>query len=677
MAGRSPSRCATASDGKGPAASARGRAVIPIRQTETAAAMMSCSGKDLPSILAPLSENSRALFLARAELFGSDAKDALAALYGERDDFDSIRARAFAIAAEAYAARPAALHALDLSRVHRPDWFQQPAMLGYSCYVDRFAGTLRGMIARLDYLRDLGVTYLHLMPVTRPREGESDGGYAVADYEAVDPSIGTVADLVALADACRARGISLVSDLALNHTADSHRWAEAAKAGDPHYGAYYHFFPDRSLPDRHEETLEEVFPVGAPGNFSFVPELGQWVWTTFYPYQWDLNYSNPEVFLEMLRLMLLFANRGIEVLRLDSVAFLWKRMGTDCRNLPEVHHLLRAFRALTRIAAPALALKAEAIVTPEHLAAYLGEGAHAGKECHLGYHNTLMVLLWSALAEGRTDRLTRMLRRMPAAPSNTAWITYLRCHDDIGWPVLDVESPDEAPSPHVRFLSEFYAGNVAGSFAEGMPFQTGESRTVHGTCGMLSGLVGLERAEREGRDPTLALMRIRLLHAVIFCFGGIPLLYMGDEIGLHGDHDWQTDPAKAHDSRWLHRPAMDWTRAERAARDGETIPGRVRTILHDLIAARAGFPALHGDTPSRPLAGDNPHVFLMRRSGARGRMLLVANFSDQSQTVTTDEISRARFAHPLRDRLTGRELMVGEDCHLAPYEALWLEDMRP
>lgn len=626
--------------------------------------------------LEPLSFDRRDLFAQRVKLFSEDATAALGALYGRRPGCASIIDRAFTIVAEAYEARPDALRRLDIERVHMPDWFQQPRMLGYSCYVDRFNGSLTGMIDRLDYLADLGVSYLHLMPVTRPRPGESDGGYAVEDFEAIDPRFGAVADMVALADACRARGISLVTDLVLNHTADSHGWAEAAKAGDVRYRDYYHWFKDRETPDRFEQSLDEIFPVGAPGNFTFIPEIEGWVWTTFYRYQWDLNYSNPEVFLEMLRLMLLFANRGVEVLRLDSVAFLWKRMGSDCRNQPEVHQLLRAFRALTRMAAPALALKAEAIVTPEHLAAYLGEGAHAGKECHLGYHNTLMVLLWSALAEGRVDRLTRMLRRMPSPPSNTAWITYLRCHDDIGWPVLDVEHPEAAPSPHVRFLSDFYAGAIEGSFADGLPFQTAENRAVHGACGMLASLVGLEKAEKSGADPMLALARIRLLTAVVFSFGGIPLLYMGDEIGAANDWAYKDDPEKAGDSRWLHRPMMDWTRADRARLQPNSLPGRVLADLKHLAAVRAALPALHGDTPSRPLAGENPHVFLMRRSGARGRLLLLANFSAQPQTVTLAEIERARFVPPLRDRLTGRTLAIGEDCNLAPYEALWLEDSR-
>ncbi|WP_281300580.1 MULTISPECIES: alpha-amylase family protein [unclassified Iodidimonas] len=617
----------------------------------------------------------RDLFAIRAELFTSDAEEALFALYGQQPDYDDWLSRFYDIIAEGFAARPDDLKKLDQQRVHIPDWFQKPHMMGYSAYADRFGGTLAGVADRLDYLADMGITYLHLMPITKPCAGENDGGYAVEDYEMIDPRLGTMADLERLAAACRDRGISLVSDLALNHTADSHVWAKAAKAGDPHYQAYYHCFPDRRLPDLYEQSLDEVFPINAPGNFTHIPQMDRWVWTTFYPYQWDLNYSNPAVFAEMLRIMLQLANRGVEVLRLDSVAFMWKAMGTDCRNQPQAHQLLRAFRALLRIAAPALALKAEAIVAPEHLTAYLGEGAHAGKECQLGYHNTLMVLLWSALAEGRADRLTRMLRRMPSPPANTSWITYVRCHDDIGWPVLDVEREGDGPSDHVRFLSAFYAGQSANSFARGQSFQTGEDRAVHGTSGMLASLAGLESACDAGNDQaiTQAMARISLLHSIIFAFGGIPLLYMGDELGMLNDHDFEGDPQKAADTRWLHRPIMDWAKAEERHEKG-SLTHRIYSTIRHLIDCRADFPALHGDTPSRPLSAVNPHIFVMRRSGARGRLLLLANFSASPQIITADEVIAARFRFPLKDRLSQSRFDGLDDLVLAPYACHWLEE---
>jgi len=628
---------------------------------------------DYTTWLDGLSEEARTLFETRREIFAPDARAALKGLYG--DQAETCFSRCLAIVAEAYAARPAALARRDWERLHRPDWFQQPEMLGYTTYVDRFAGTLAGMQARLDYLRELGVTYLHLLPVTRPRTGESDGGYAVESFTETDPRLGSMADLEALAAACRARGMTLVSDFVLNHTAETHDWARRARAGAPAYRAYYHIYTDKAAVEAIETHLPEVFPTAAPGNFTWVEEMGGWVWTTFYPFQWDLNYANPAVFTEILRIMLALANRGIEVLRLDSAPFLWKRAGTDCRNQPEVHLLLRAFHAFTRIAAPGLALKAEAIVSPEHQAAYLGEGAHAGRQCQLAYHNTLMVLLWSALAEGDASRLTTTLRRMPLPPATTAWVTYIRCHDDIGWGILQADRNDDATDEEVASLSAFYAGETPGSFARGAAFQSDPARPAHGTAGMTSALAGLEAAleSREEREIDLAIARILLLHALIFAFGGIPLIYMGDEIGLGNDADYADDLAKAGDARWLHRPAMDWTRAQR--RSNETsVESRIFSGLRRLAEERAATPALHADTPSRALHGERREVFMMRRAGARGRLLVLANMTGEIQEVSADSVRHARFTFPLRDRIAGVEFDARTgSLALGPYQCLWLE----
>lgn len=628
-----------------------------------------------PDPLTDLPAADRDLYELRRSLYGAEARRALNALYGKRGDAQDWIDRIDRIAAKGFADRPAALKQLDMARVHEADWFQRPRMLGYSAYVDRFAGDLKSLAARLDYLAELGVSYLHLLPIARPRAGANDGGYAVADYEAVNPALGTVEDLRALAAACRGRGISLVSDLVLNHCADSHRWAQAAREGDPAYQAYFYTYDGRRIPERYEAHLPEVFPVAAPGNFTWVPEMRRWVWTTFYGYQWDLNYTNPAVFAEMLAVMLKLANRGIEALRLDSVAFLWKRMGTACRNEPEAHEILRAYRAFLRMAAPALALKAEAIVGPEHLAAYLGEGAFAGRECHLAYQNTLMALLWSTLAEGRVERLVQTLARMPPPPSDTAWITYVRCHDDIGWTVLDAQNAYEGTGAHTRFLTDFYAGRIAGSFARGADFQTDEGRAVHGSSGTLAALAGLAAARDIGDKAAeaLAVKRILLLHGVLFVHGGIPLLFMGDEIGLGNDPSYADDPEKAADSRWLHRPVMDWEAAARRHRQG-TAEAAIFEGLQRLASRRASTPALHADAAARPARCDNPHVFALLRESARGRLLLLANFSDARQRVPRSAVEGLGFKGDLRDRLEGR---MYEGAHktiqLDPYESLWLE----
>ena len=336
-------------------------------------------------------------FLARVEQLSFDIAGPVGQLYGGVTDTTRLVTDLVMDALEAAAARPALLRLLDRRREIDPVWFQRSRMIGYVCYADRFAGSLRGIRHHLDYLAELGVTYLHLMPLLQPRDGDSDGGYAVADYGAVDPRLGSMADLEVLAAELHGHGMALCIDLVLNHTAREHEWARKALAGDPACREMYLIYPDRTIPDAYEATLPEVFPDTAPGSFTEVPGLG-WVWTTFHEYQWDLNYANPAVFRHMLATMLSLANRGVDVLRLDAAPFLWKRPGTDCQNQPEAHLLLQAFRALTRLAAPGLVLKAEAIVGPEMLVQYLGAHDRYQPECDLAYDNQLMVMLWSTLA---------------------------------------------------------------------------------------------------------------------------------------------------------------------------------------------------------------------------------------------------------------------------------------
>ncbi|MCB0897181.1 MAG: alpha-amylase, partial [Nocardioidaceae bacterium] len=380
---------------------------------------------------APTSAETLALRLDR---WGADLRAAVAELY---DDPDDVARRLLEVAARRYAERPADLRLLDERRLLEPDWLQHPRMFGYACYADRFAGDLAGVGRQVDHLTDLGVTYLHLMPLLATREGDNDGGYAVADYRTVRPDLGTTDDLRDLATRLRERGISLVVDLVLNHVAREHPWAERARAGDASYRDRFLVFPDRELPDAYERTLPEVFPDFAPGSFTWDDDLEGWVWTTFNSWQWDLNWANPDVLVEIADVVLELANLGIEVFRLDAIAFVWKRLGTDCQNQPEVHAVTQALRAVARIAAPAVAFKAEAIVGPRDLVQYLGLGRHAGRVSDLAYHNSLMVQVWSMLATKTTTLTRQALGTLPPTPTTATWIGYVRCHDDIGWAVDD------------------------------------------------------------------------------------------------------------------------------------------------------------------------------------------------------------------------------------------------
>jgi amylosucrase len=489
------------------------------------------------------------------------------------------------------------------------------------------------------------------MPLLKMRPEPNDGGYAVADYAQVDPRLGTMEDLTALARALHAQGMALCVDVVVNHTAQEHPWAQAALRGDPDKLAFYRTFPDRAQPDAYERTLPEVFPDIAPGSFTYVEDLQRWVWTTFNAYQWDLDYTNPAVFRAMAEAMLNLAHAGIDVLRLDAVPFLWKREGTDCQNQPEVHQLLQAFRAALRIAAPGVAFKAEAIVSPRELVRYLGAGRHEGKECDLAYHNVLMVLGWSALASGSAALLTHTLQAMPPVPPGAGWVTYVRCHDDIGWAITDEDAARAGEDAHLhrKFLSDFYAGDFPGTFARGARFQpdahSGEART----SGSTASLAGLETALESGDAlaEQLAIRRILLLHALAFAHGGLPLIYMGDELGLRNDAEWAADPAHAGDNRWMHRPPMDWEAAGRR-HDPNTIEGRIWAGLRELVDARRRTRAVHAQGRSEAVWTGNHHVFGLRREHHGERLLLLANVSAAEQAVpaglTPEEVVLAPYA---------------------------------
>ena len=438
----------------------------------------------------------------------------------------------------------------------------------------------------------------------------------------------------------------------------------------------YLIYPDRTEPDAYERTLPEVFPDSAPGNFTEVPELG-WVWTTFHDYQWDLNYANPAVFRAMLGTMLALANRGIDVLRLDAAPFLWKRMGTDCQNQPEAHLLVQAFRALTRLAAPGLLLKAEAIVSPDMLVQYLGGHDRYRPECDLAYDNQLMVMLWSTLASRDVRLAEQALSRRRPAPEPTAWASYLRCHDDIGWAVSDADAAAVGLDgfSHRRFLNDFYAGHFPGSFARGALFQenpvTGDAR-ISGTAASLCGIQAALAAGHQD-ELSLAIRRLESMYAVAFSFGGIPLIYMGDELAMRNDSHWHEDPAHGEDNRWLHRPVMDWAQAARRS-DPDSVEGRVFAAIRALITARRALLALRSGGDTKILPTQNRHVLAYRRTHPRSAPFLsVTNFSDYPQAVDARLAGRARLDEPrLVHATTGETVLAAGRIELPPWSFAWL-----
>lgn len=591
------------------------------------------------------------------------------ALYSDQYDFFYHLEDLAVRMAQSWQARPPELKALDNRRENDTFWYQGAHMLGGTCYVDRFAGDVQGLREKIPYFQEIGLTYLHLMPLFKMPEGENDGGYAVSSYREVHPPFGTMQDLRDLATDLRRAGISLVLDFVLNHTSDEHEWAMRAKAGDEEFQEFYYLFPDRALPDAYERTLREIFPQERAGSFTYVPELSAWVWTTFHNYQWDLNYSNPAVFNHIAGEMLFLANVGAEVLRLDAVAFLWKRMGTSCENLPEAHTIIRALNTVARIAAPALLFKSEAIVQPDEIVKYV-----AREECPLSYNPLLMALLWESLATRETRLLNTALRDRFRLPSGCSWVNYVRCHDDIGWTFSDEEAARLGinPAGHRAFLNAFYTGQFPGSFARGLPFQvnvrTGDAR-ISGTCASLAGLEKALREETE-QEVELAIRRIFLLHGIIMTIGGIPLIYFGDEVATLNDYSYFKDPRQSRDSRWVHRPITDWTKVARR-HEPSSIEGRVYSGIRGLITLRQSHPAFAGQE-MQVIDTNNEHLLGYVRSHDGERVVILANFSEGEHTLPANLLRIHGLGYHFTDLLSGERLSA-ESITLPPYAFLPLQ----
>jgi amylosucrase len=566
--------------------------------------------------------------------------------------------------------RPETLQELDEQRESNPLWYLSEDVVGIVLYVDLFSDNLSGLHNHMAYFEKLGVTYLHLMPLFSVPHGENDGGYAVSDYRAVNPDLGTMQELARLADALRRRGISLVLDFVFNHTSDEHQWAQRAKAGDPEYMDYYFTFSDRVLVDRFQDSLRDIFPSVRKGSFTWNNDLQRWVWTTFNSYQWDLNYSNQAVFRAMAQEMLFLANQGIEVLRLDAVAFIWKRLGTNCENQPETHTIIRAFNAIAKIVAPAMLFKSEAIVHPDDVISYLHPD-----ECQLSYNPLLMALLWEALATRETKLLVHCMRHRERLPSGCAWVNYLRCHDDIGWTFDDNDARRVGidPQGHRKFLNDFYTGQYPGSFAKGMPFQFNPDNGDLRISGTLSSLAGLEKAlEQKDNDLIeLAVRRINMLRNIPVSIGGIPLLYAGDEYGNLNDYTFLSDPAKANDSRWVHRSRKRWEAAEDLTNTG-TLEWRFFHEMAKLFKFRKKSPALRNGGMEMVDTG-NPHLFAYIRSCREQRLLIINNFSESRQVMRIHKLTAAGMMRQATDVLMDQMIPTGEDLALDGYRYMWID----
>lgn len=590
-------------------------------------------------------------------------------LYGGQYDFFYHLEQILTNLAALFAERPADLKALDIQREANPAWFQSEKMVGGVCYVDLFAGDLKGLRKRIPYFRELGLTYLHLMPLFKAPEGNSDGGYAVSSYREVNPKLGTMKELSKLAAEFRENGISLVLDFVFNHTSDEHDWAKKAIAGDEVYQDYYYMFPDRTLPDQYERTLREIFPEHRRGNFNFRTDANKWVWTTFHNFQWDLNYSNPAVFNAMLGEMLTLANNGVEILRLDAVAFIWKQMGTSCESLPQVHWIIQAYNTLARIVAPSMLFKSEAIVHPAAVATYISR-----EEAPISYNPTMMALCWESLATREVKLLRKSMEHWFSLPEGCAWVNYVRSHDDIGWTFADEDARDLGINgfDHRLFLNAFYNGRFPGSFAKGLPFNLNPVTQDMRISGTAASLAGLEQALTIKDEAFIdsAINRVVLVYSIAMSAGGVPLIYLGDEIATVNDYTYQSNPVKADDSRWVHRPFFDWERAKKRT-DLKTPEGRVFKRLTQLINIRKSTPEFAGGQ-TRFFDSGNGHVLSYIRSNS---VLVLANFSEYEQTISVHHL-RSQWPQLLTNAtnlVTGKAQPLGETLVLGDHAFLWLK----
>lgn len=559
--------------------------------------------------------------------------------------------------------RKASLHVLDAKRLDDPDWFRSNKLMGMMLYVNAFAGNLKGVRGKLSYLEECGVNYLHLMPLLESPKGRSDGGYAVADFRSVQPELGTMEDLESLADDCREKDISLCLDFVMNHTSEDHVWAKAAREGDEVVRSRYFFYDNWDEPNRYEQTVPQVFPTTAPGNFTWLEDCGKVVMTTFYPYQWDLNYANPMVFNDMTENMLYLANRGINVIRLDAVPYIWKELGTSCRNLPQVHTLVRLMRLACEIVCPSVLLLGEVVMEPAKVLPYFG--SPESPECHMLYNVTTMATTWHTLATRDVRLLRHQLDQISALPTDCLFQNYLRCHDDIGWgldyPWLRKFGMEEVS--HKKYLNDWFTGKWPGSRSRGELYNDDPRLGDARLCGTTASLCGLESAQTP-EETEMALACDVMLHAWMLTQSGIPVLYSGDEIGQLNDNDYHLDKEKCADSRYLHRGDFDWEK-EKLRRDPATCQGRLFAALRKLETIRASERVFRADAKISSFDTGSDFVLGVCRELDGERLLGLFNFCEKPVEISL-EGGRYRNLFQEND-------IPENSIQLSPYDFAWLK----
>lgn len=580
-----------------------------------------------------------------------------------------------------FAQRPEELRIQDIERIEAGNWYQSEKMVGMQLYVDHFNKDLNGLTNKISYFKDLGINFLHLMPITTRPEGENDGGYAVNSYHEIDKRYGTKDDLLALTKKMRREKMYLMLDFVANHTSNEFSWAIKAREGKKKYQEYYYTFSDRAIPDAFEKNLPEIFPEMAPGNFTYDSKMKKWVMTVFNQYQWDLNYKNPEVFLEMLANLCKMVNMGVDIVRFDALAFLWKKIGTISQNLPEAHHIIALFKMCLQVVAPGTIFLAEAIVSPREILKYFGEGPTEGNECEVAYNASLMALLWNSIATKKTNLLYKSLSNLPEKPKDCTWINYIRCHDDIGLGLDDrfIAEIGWNPQGHRKFLLDYYCQGLEWSPAKGLLFMYNPKNGDGRITGSAASLLGLEKGLEEN-DPELietSVDKIIMLHGIILSFGGMPLIYAGDEIATLNDYSFLHDKSKKDDNRWVNRPAQNWNMVSQL--DNRDLPqSRVYHGIKNLISIRKRTGVFSDSNNVALHHTGNQHILAFERTGNKQGVLVVCNFDESPQVINGSWVAKLGYLKEARyhDLVTNKKYEVNSGfIEVKPYQMLWLKKL--
>ena len=607
--------------------------------------------------------NTEKIFAQRMEKHQDELRWLYMELYGN----DAMYAELCEQMHDYYLKRSTELKKRDIKKEKNPDWFKEKEMLGMMLYIDNFAGNLKGVEKKLAYLKECNVNCLHLMPFLDTPKGKSDGGYAVADFRKVRPDLGTMKDLARLTEKCHENGMNVCMDFVMNHTSEEHEWAKRARAGEGEYMSRYFFYDNGDIPARYEETVPQVFPTTAPGNFTWLPEIGHYVLTTFYPYQWDLNYRNPRVFNEMMYNFLFLSNQGMDIIRIDAVPYIWKELGTSCRNLKEVHTIVRMMRMIAEIVCPSVILLGEVVMEPEKVVPYFGTVEKP--ECHMLYNVTTMATTWNSIATRDIRLLKKQMDIVSRLPKQYTFLNYLRCHDDIGWG-LDFDTMKqwgmEEPS-HKRYLNDYFTGKIEDSISRGELYNDDPVTQDARFCGTTASMCGIEAAGFEGNAEKMqtAIQEDLMLHAYMLTQSGIPMLYSGDELGQVNDYSYKDDAEKASDSRYLHRGAFQWTLADKR-KDLSTVQGQLFQMLNRLEQIRRKENVFSQEAEVYTYDVHNDSILGILREYKGERFIALFNFSENEQTAWMQEEGIFR-------NLVNGEIVEVKDPVLKGYEFVWMK----